>query len=109
LLKQDPAFKNSSLDDRFAEAVKRTKALFGDALEQPQPKQRETPEQIAARKLAAASQAQVPGSLTSLGKTPAAERTLTEVVADLDGDALVDQMANMTPEQIDKLLGGVEL
>lgn len=109
LLKHDPAFQNASLDDRFAEAVKRTKAVFGDSLEQQQPKQRETPEQIAAKKLAAASQAQVPGSLTSLGKTPAAERTLTEIVADLDGDALVDQMANMTPEQIDKILGGVEL
>lgn len=111
LLKQDPAFKNSSLEERFAEAVLRTKKLFGDDSPQntPSPKpQRESAEQIAAAKIAAASKQSVPRSLTDVGATPSTERTLAEVVGDLDGDALIDRIEKMSPEQIDQMLADAQ-
>lgn len=107
LVKQDPAFKNATPEKRFAEVVARTKQLFGDSAKpaiDPTPKpQRESAEEIAAKKIAAASKS-VPRSLTDLGVTPTAERSQLEVIGDLDGDALIDRIAALSPDMVDKLL-----
>lgn len=101
-LKELPAFKNKPLNERFAEAVRLTKQAFGDPVEET--KQRENVADIAAQKIAAAKTTSVPRTLTDLGKTPQSERSMGDVLADLDPGSLAEKMADMSPEQIEKLL-----
>lgn len=108
LLKQDPAFQNASLETRFAEAVRRTKSLFGDPLDGPLGQNTNGANsaaiaQAAANKVAAAAAA-APRTLTDLGATPQAERSQVETLGDLSEAEMNERLANMSPEQIDKLL-----
>jgi len=101
-LKNTPAFKDKPYSVRFAEAVRLTKTAFGDPVEEIKP--REDTAALAAEKVAKASSSAVPRSLTDLGKSPSTERPLGEVLADLDPASLAEKMADMTPEQIDRML-----
>lgn len=101
-LKNTPAFKDKPYAVRFAEAVRLTKTAFGDPVEEI--KSRVDTAALAAEKLAKATNSAVPRSLTDLGKSPTTERPLGEVLADLDPAALAEKMADMTPEQIDRML-----
>lgn len=108
-LREDPAFANKSLDDRFAEVAKRVNQAFGEA-HQPQPTQK-TAEEIAAEKIKAAStRQQIPKSLTDVGATPQTERSQQEIALDIqDPDVLAARMANMSKAQLKNFLAGVEL
>lgn len=112
-LMNDPNFKSLSLDERFAEAVRRTKVAFGDVTEPVVPPKKETPtvtekaEQIAAQKVAEATQAAVPRSLTNIGATPSAERPLAERLAEMSPDEISVAMQTMTQDQIDQVLSAI--
>jgi hypothetical protein len=113
LLQQDPAFEKATHAERFAEVVRRTKALFNDPVT---PATQETNtqksvEQKAAEKIAAASKRpQVPTSLTDVGSTPQTERTVTDLMLEEeDPDKLAAKMAGMSRAQLKNLLAGVEL
>jgi hypothetical protein len=112
-LMNDPNFKSLSLDERFAEAVRRTKIAFGDVTEPVVPPKEETTrvtekaEQIAAKKVAEATQAAVPRSLTNIGVTPSAERPLAERLAEMSPDEISVAMQTMTQDQIDQVLSAI--
>lgn len=105
-LKADPKFQSLSLQDRFAEAARRTRIAFGDEQAEPQ-KTTETTAEIAAKKVAAATAQAVPRSLSNIGITPTSERPLAEQLADLSPAELTARMATMTASQIDEVLGAI--
>jgi hypothetical protein len=113
LLQKDPAFEKATPAERFAEVVKRTKALFNDPVT-PATQETNTPktvEQKAAEKIAAAGKRpQVPTSLTDVGSTPQTERSVTDLMLDEeDPDKIAAKMAVMSRAQLKNLLVGVEL
>ena len=101
-LRNLPAFKNKSLDERFAEAVRLTKEAFGDPVEEIN--SRENAADVAAKKVAEAKGSAIPRSLTDLGASPQTERSQIEVLGDLSDSDINEKLAKMTPEQIDRLL-----
>ncbi|EQB2067492.1 hypothetical protein ACYEVR_001644 [Yersinia enterocolitica] len=121
-LQNDPAWKNKSLTERFAEVAKRTKAAYGESVE---PVQQQSVQQqqattitataatqttadvqrIAAEKLAAATAAtQVPGSPSDLGVTTTHTASPLEQAANASPDQLQAMFAGMTDAQIEALL-----
>ncbi|MFV8761882.1 hypothetical protein ACSMDK_19385 [Yersinia enterocolitica] len=121
-LQNDPAWKDKSLTERFAEVAKRTKAAYGESLE---PVQQQSVQQqqattiattaatqtnadvqrIAAEKLAAATAAtQVPGSPSDLGVTTTHTASPLEQAANASPDQLQAMFAGMTDAQIEALL-----
>jgi len=113
ILQKDPDFQSVSIADRFAEVVRRTKAMYGEAIpEKVVEKKTETPEQVKAKADAIIKQkleeadAQVPNSLTNTGSpSTAAEKTLEQQAADLDGAELIDFMEKLTEPQRAQLFG----
>ncbi|CQI96118.1 hypothetical protein [Yersinia rohdei] len=115
-LQSDPAWKDKSLTERFAEVAKRTKAAYGESVEPAQPEQvTATPpaviptnadvQRIAAEKLAAATTAtQVPGSPSDLGVTTTHTASPLEQAANASPDQLQAMFAGMTDAQIEALL-----
>ncbi|ENG7017326.1 hypothetical protein ABUZ23_003403 [Yersinia enterocolitica] len=121
-LQNDPAWKDKSLTERFAEVAKRTKAAYGESVE---PVQQQSVQQqqattitataatqttadvqrIAAEKLAAATAAtQVPGSPSDLGVTTTHTASPLEQAANASPDQLQAMFAGMTDAQIEALL-----
>ncbi|EKN5936178.1 hypothetical protein ACQ8YR_003319 [Yersinia enterocolitica] len=121
-LQNDPAWKDKSLTERFAEVAKRTKAAYGESVE---PVQQQSAQQqqattitttaatqttadvqrIAAEKLAAATAAtQVPGSPSDLGVTTTHTASPLEQAANASPDQLQAMFAGMTDAQIEALL-----
>ena len=121
-LQNDPAWKNKSLTERFAEVAKRTKAAYGESVE---PVQQQSVQQqqattitttastqttadmqrIAAEKLAAATAAtQVPASPSELGVTTTHTASPLEQAANASPDQLQAMFAGMTDAQIEALL-----
>lgn len=107
-LEKDPAFKDLPLDARFAEAVKRTKAAFGEA---PQTNKEKSVDELAAEKIAAAkARPQVPQSLTDVGSTPQTERSQQDVFLDISNpEEMAARMGSMSKAQLKQLLAGVEI
>ncbi|AHG22188.1 hypothetical protein Z042_23170 [Chania multitudinisentens RB-25] len=119
-LKNDPAWKDKPLTERFSEVVKRTKAAYGEKVEDSQPQPATTAQtaqppavqltaeqlqKIADDKLAAAKAATaVPASPSDIGSTTVHQPTLLEQAVSADDQQLAAMFANMTEAQIDALL-----
>ncbi|EPM4162984.1 hypothetical protein ACTJ5I_004031 [Yersinia enterocolitica] len=115
-LQNDPAWKDKSLTERFAEVAKRTKAAYGESVEPVQQEQATTTttaatqttadvQRIAAEKLASATAAtQVPGSPSDLGVTTTHTASPLEQAANASPDQLQAMFAGMTDAQIEALL-----
>ncbi|HEK5866268.1 TPA: hypothetical protein U5E10_001623 [Yersinia enterocolitica] len=115
-LQNDPAWKDKSLTERFAEVAKRTKAAYGESVEPVQQEQATTTttaatqttadvQRIAAEKLAAATAAtQVPGSPSDLGVTTTHIASPLEQAVNASPDQLQAMFAGMTDAQIEALL-----
>lgn len=108
LLRQDPAFQNATLEQRFAEAVRRTKSLFGDPLDTnpEKPNNAQSAAEIAAAKVAKAS-ASTPRTLTDMGASPQTERSPVEALGDLSEAEINARLANMSPAEIDRMLASL--
>lgn len=97
-LQVDPAWQGKSLDERFAEAARRTKLAFGDAVETaPSPakapsKEAEKPADF------------IPSSPSVLGQTHHAPATGVERYSSMSQTELVGEFGSMTDAQIDALL-----
>ncbi|HHH2128177.1 TPA: hypothetical protein ACPZUW_001049 [Yersinia enterocolitica] len=116
-LQNDPAWKDKSLTERFAEVAKRTKAAYGESVEPVQQEQATTTtttaatqttadvQRIAAEKLAAVTAAtQVPGSPSDLGVTTTHTASPLEQAANASPDQLQAMFAGMSDAQIEALL-----
>ncbi|MDA5550069.1 hypothetical protein OP862_10000 [Yersinia massiliensis] len=117
-LQNDPAWKDKSLTERFAEVAKRTKAAYGESIEPVQQEQATTTttttaatqttadvQRIAAEKLAAVTAAtQVPGSPSDLGVTTTHTASPLEQAANASPDQLQAMFAGMSDAQIEALL-----
>lgn len=96
-LQSDPAWKDKPLNERFAEAAKRTRAAFGDATAA-------TPAK-AAEQAAPSAKTKIPDSPSDIGGfNPAPGRLTAEAAEALPQEVLMAKMATMTPEQIEELL-----
>ncbi len=97
-LQADPAWQGKSLDERFAEAARRTKLAFGDAVDTaPSPakapsKEAEKPADF------------IPSSPSVLGQTHHAPATGVERYSAMSQTELVGELGSMTDAQIDALL-----
>ncbi|KFN19068.1 hypothetical protein JM66_11910 [Aeromonas bestiarum] len=97
-LQADPAWQSKSLDERFAEAARRTKLAFGDAVETAPPpakapsKEAEKPADF------------IPSSPSVLGQTHHAPATGVERYSSMSQTELVVEFGSMTDAQIDALL-----
>lgn len=97
-LQVDPVWQGKSLDERFAEAARRTKLAFGDAVETaPSPAKAPSKE---AEKLAD----YIPSSPSVLGQTHHAPATGVERYSSMSQTELVGEFGSMTDAQIDALL-----
>lgn len=115
-LKNDPAWKDKPLAERFSEVVKRTKAAYGEVVEDPKPTTparttqvtQPTAEQLqklAEEKLAdATTTAAVPASPSDIGSANTHQSTPLELAANADHQQLSAMFSNMTEAQIDALL-----
>lgn len=91
-LQSDPAWKDKPLNERFAEAAKRTRAAFGDAAP-------------AAGKEPPSAKTKIPDSPSDIGGfNPAPGRLTAEAAEALPQEVLMAKMATMTSEQIEELL-----
>ncbi|HDL7646319.1 TPA: hypothetical protein PXO92_002957 [Yersinia enterocolitica] len=115
-MRNDPAWENKSLTERFTEVAKRTRAAYGEESEPPQVKTlTPTPppsppplgdvSHVAAEKLASATVAsQIPNSPSELGVTTAHTLSPLEQAANASMDELQVMFAGMTDAQIEALL-----
>ncbi|MER0109192.1 hypothetical protein ABQG55_10955 [Aeromonas dhakensis] len=97
-LQADPAWKGKSLDERFAEAARRTKLAFGDAVDTAPPPAK------APSKEAEKPTDHIPSSPSALGQTHHAPATGVERYSAMSQAELVGEFGNMTDAQIDALL-----
>ena len=98
-LQSDPAWKDKPLNERFAEAAKRTRAAFGDAA--PAAEQSGKP----AGKEPPSAKTKIPDSPSDIGGfNPAPGRLTAEALEALPQEELMAKMATMTSEQIEALL-----
>lgn len=97
-LQADPAWQGKSLDERFAEAARRTKLAFGDAVDTaPSPakapsKEAEKPTDF------------IPSSPSALGQTHHAAPTGVERFGTMSQTELIGEMGAMTDAQMEALL-----
>lgn len=115
VVQKDPAFAKKSVDEQFNEIVRRVNLAYGDspAKTETDPENKtatdggsgKSAEEIAAEKLAKA-QASTPTSLTDVGQTSNADRSLAERLSDKSPSEISDYIAenNLSTEQIDELL-----
>ena len=112
-LRSDTAWKDKPLDQRFAEAVRRTKAAFGDQLtdlpEKTNTKNSEDAALKAAEKIKQAASASAPRSLTDVGgATHNSELSITDRFVDMTPEQIQEQMDKMSPEQLEQALAEIE-
>lgn len=96
-LKADPAFADKPLAERFAEAARRTRIAFGDAV--PEAKSKPAPKEPEAKDVDA-----VPRSPGDLGQSTRAPTSQAERYQAMSQEQLMAEMSNMTPAQIEALL-----
>lgn len=97
-LQADPAWQAKSLDERFAEAARRTKLAFGDAVDTAPPHAK------APSKAAEKPTDHIPSSPSALGQTHHAQATGVERYSSMSQAELVGEFGSMTDAQIDALL-----
>lgn len=97
-LKVDPAWKDKPLTERFAEVVKRTKAAFGDAVEQqaPPPVNKPSTKAVEVRD-------HIPASPSDLGQSVQHQST-AEKYGSMSQEQLMAEMSAMSAAQIEALL-----
>ena len=95
-LQADPAWQGKSLDERFAEAARRTKLAFGDEVEAPPAK--------APGKAADKPADHIPSSPSELGQTHHAPATGVERYGSMSQTELVGELGAMSDAQIEALL-----
>lgn len=93
-LKEDPAFKDKPLAERFAEAARRTRAAFGDEVPAAKPAPKPEPKDVDA----------VPRSPGDLGQSVRAPTSQAERYQAMSQEQLMAEMSTMTPAQIEALL-----
>lgn len=114
ILQTDPNFKDSSLDERFAEAVKRVQTMYGDEPASGTSSDNNLSDQDADQKIKQAkeeadSSSPVPASLSEMGAgASTVERPLVERLQDMDIEDIQAQMENMSQSQRDKLLAQLD-
>ncbi|WP_421346085.1 hypothetical protein [Aeromonas veronii] len=96
-LQVDPAWQGKSLDERFAEAARRTKLAFGDVESAPPPAKAPSTE---AEKPADF----IPSSPSALGQTHQAPETGVARYGSMSQTELVGEMGDMTDAQLEALL-----
>ncbi|MDM5083739.1 hypothetical protein OB925_02525 [Aeromonas rivipollensis] len=94
-LQADPAWQGKSLDERFAEAARRTKLAFGDEI---------IPPTKAPGKEADKSADFIPSSPSALGQTHHAAPTGVERFGAMSQTELIGEMGAMTDAQMEALL-----
>lgn len=94
-LQADPSWQGKSLDERFAEAARRTKLAFGDEV---------TPPTKAPGKEADKPADFIPSSPSALGQTHHAAPTGVERFGAMSQTELIGEMGAMTDAQMDALL-----
>ena len=94
-LQADPAWQGKSLDERFAEAARRTKLAFGDEV---------TPPTKAPGKEAEKPADFIPSSPSALGQTHHAAPTGVERFGAMSQTELIGEMGAMTDAQMEALL-----
>ena len=94
-LQADPAWQGKSLDERFAEAARRTKLAFGDEV---------TPPTKAPGKEAEKPADFIPSSPSALGQTHHAAPTGVERFGTMSQTELIGEMGAMTDAQMEALL-----
>lgn len=96
-LMEDPAWKDKPMQERFAEAARRTKAAFGDEVQQQQAKPDPVKEPQAKTK--------IPDSPSDLGSSAQATNSNSiEALSALPLDQLTARMGDMSAAQIEALL-----
>lgn len=95
-LQADPAWQGKSLDERFAEAARRTKLAFGDEVQAPPTK--------APGKEADKPADFIPSSPSALGQTHHAAPTGVERFGAMSQTELIGEMGAMTDAQMEALL-----
>lgn len=108
ILQADQKFANTSYDERFAEAVRRTKAVFGDVDTSPDAGKSSNQQQLDDKVRAAEEAAAPPPSLSNMGVgATSPDRPLVEQLADLSEDELAARMESMTDAQREALLSQI--
>lgn len=102
-LKADPTWKEKPLTERFAEVAKRTKAAFGDPVEQQAP-----PAEKPAPQQKVEEHDHIPQSPSDLGQSVQHESTLEKYGA-MSQEQLMAEMSNMSAAQIEALLAEHDL
>lgn len=97
-LQVDPAWQGKSLDERFAEAARRTKLAFGDAVDTAPPPTK------APSKATDKPTDFIPSSPSALGQTHHAAPTGVERYGSMSQADLTAEMGAMTDAQIEELL-----
>lgn len=115
-LKNDPAWKDKPLAERFGEVAKRTRAAYGESVESAtqqqtppvqdakQPTAEEIQQKAATALATATAAAQLPASPSDVGQTATQSASLIEQAANADPDQLQTMFAGMTDAQIEALL-----
>lgn len=102
-LRNDPNFANASLDERFAEVVKRTQAAFGDAVRALEDEAQLT-QKVDQVIRAAEAAATPPTSLSEMGtSTTTQERTLAQRLESMDAGNMMDKVMSLDSDQLDAL------
>ena len=102
-LQSDPAWKDKPLNERFAEAAKRTRAAFGDAAtaaeQSGKPAGKESP----------SAKTKIPDSPSDIGSfAPAPGRRTAEGLSALPMEQLTAEMGSMSSEAIEALLSQLQ-
>jgi len=92
-LRQDPAWANKSLEERFAEAAKQTKSAFGDDVS------------IEDKAKAAIDKTKqtAPDSLSDIGSAPTKTKTTVEAMQDMSAEQIHAQLDGMSQDQLDSV------
>lgn len=95
-LQSDPAWKYKPMTERFAEVAKRTRAAFGDQVQQPAAQQ---PKPVEAKP-------SLPASPSEIGQT-VQHTSKAQQLGAMTNEQLMSEMSGMTPDQIEQLLSEV--
>lgn len=100
-LQKDPAWQERSVAERFAEVAKRTKLVFGDSVEEPQP---EKAGKDRAKEIIDKTDQDVPDSLSDIGQAPASEKSLAERLSDMSDAEREEAMGKLSDAELQELM-----
>lgn len=104
-LKEDPAWRNKSLDERFAEAARRTEGAFGISSQTSTDSQHK----IDAAIKKAEEDLPAPVSLSDMGVgATSPEKSLTDRLIDMDADDQLAALEKMNPAEREKMLAQLD-